>query len=464
MPKAPEIHVPAPLKKPSSWSKKKSHESDEGSSDSRSAVIANKRKQSLQATTEAIEDPPDFDAVSDKWSNRTESPVEIPHSGINGARSYGTLPNDNEMEEERESPSPPATTLPLSVRQNVETTQPGEAVDNNTDRTTSAIRLSSSDSSSSVEFILSRSQYPPSTYPTHLLPYLIPASPSQRQRPPTKDMARRLARAEARRTASHIIARAQHRLKREGMKNCETALLKKACMKGELKRAKRTATARITFQDIDTHNDGYEEDSRYKPVLVTQDNDIAAETKAFAGQIIIQDRLTAMSQALSEHTKDGTLRTEPGRHSFHVDASVSSEDEIAGIAVVHKTHRQYWASPWTAKGYRIRETLDQIDAETWAIWQALQVIIEKVHADRAERKPQDPCNLAVVYSDCQSALQNIGNSSSDGGEVVQRIIAQSMELRWLGVGVHLHWVPGHRNIPGNELADLVSKKARRPFN
>ena len=244
----------------------------------------------------------------------------------------------------------------------------------------------------------------------------------------------------------------------------EYELLKEACMKRELKRAKKTAWTRIEFQDIDIHNIGDEEDSECEWVLVTQDGDIAAKTKAFAGQITIQDRLTAMSQALSEHTKDGTLRTEPGRHSFHVDAAVSDDNDLTGIAVVHKTHRQYWASPWTAKGYRIREALDQTDAETWAIWQALQVTIEKVHADRAKLKPQDPCYVAVVYSDCQSALKNIGSGSSDGGKVVQKIIAQSMELQRLGVDVHLHWCPGHRNIPGNVLADLVSKKGRRPFN
>ena len=134
------------------------------------------------------------------------------------------------------------------------------------------------------------------------------------------------------------------------------------------------------------------------------------------------------------------------------------------IAVVHKTNRQYWASPWTAKGYRIREALDQTDSETWAIWQALQITIEKVHADRAVLKPQDPCYLTVAYSDCQSALQNIGSSSSDCGKVVQKIIALSMELQGLGVDVHLHWCPGHKNIPGNELADLVSRKGRRPFH
>lgn len=250
------------------------------------------------------------------------------------------------------------------------------------------------------------------------------------------------------------------------MKDRETALLKEACIKSELKRAKRTITSTNTFQTIDIHNDS-DEDSECEQIIITQDTEIGPEaktttTEAFAGLIKIQDRLPAMSQALSEHAEDGTLRKEPGRYSFHVDAAVSRAEGITGIAVVHKTHRQYWASLWTAKGYRIFETLDQNDAETWAIWQALQLTLEKVHADRANPKQQDPCSVAVVYSDCAGALQGIRNGSSDGKKVVRKIIAQSMELQQFGVEVHLHWVPGHRNIPGNELADLVAKKARQP--
>ena len=255
------------------------------------------------------------------------------------------------------------------------------------------------------------------------------------------------------------------------MKERETVLFDEACMKRELKRAKRTAVrlSSKAFQDTDIHKYGDEENSACEQVIATQDSEIGAEievtkTKTFAGLITIQDRLSAISQALSEHAKDGTLRTEPGRHSFHVDASVSQEHGISGIAVVHKTDRQYWASLWTAKGYRIREALEQTNAEAWAISQALQVILEKVHTDRAKVKPHDPCSLAVIYSDCTTALEMIKNGRSTSGKVVQKIIAQSVELQLLGVDVHLHWVPGHRNVPGNELADLVAKRARQPRN
>jgi len=270
-------------------------------------------------------------------------------------------------------------------------------------------------------------------------------------------------RLEARIGPAGMAALAQKRLEREQMKESETVVLKEACMKRELKRAKRTVISPKTFLTIDIHEDGGEGDSECEPLITTERSAMEADPDAFAGQIVIQDRLSAMRQALSEHAKDGTRRKEPGRHSFHVDAAVSREHGLTGIAVVHKMHRQDWASLWTAKGYRIHGTLDQMDAEAWAIWQALEITLEKVYADRAYVKPLDPCSVAVIYSDCATALRRIGNDTSGSGVVAQNIISQSIELKRLGVEVQLHWVPGHRNIPGNELADLVAKKARQPI-
>lgn len=131
--------------------------------------------------------------------------------------------------------------------------------------------------------------------------------------------------------------------------------------------------------------------------------------------------------------------------------------------MIHKTHLQDWVSLWAAKGYRICGALDQVDAEAWAIWQALEIVLEKVFADRKCVTPQDPGSVAVIYSDCTTALQRVGHDKPGGGVVAQKIINQSIELKRLGVKVQLHWVPGHRNIPGSELADLVAKRARQPI-
>ncbi len=280
----------------------------------------------------------------------------------------------------------------------------------------------------------------------------------RRARGAIKRRARRLKRLEARLGPKKMAAREHKRLKRQQMKASAAAILKEAGMKRELKRAKTKSIYPRIFETIDLHENGTEEDQECNQGVIIQDNGTGLQLSTFAGQIVIQDHFSAMRQALSEHARDGTRRKEPGRHSYHVDAAFSSGCLTAGIAVVHKSHRQDWASPWTGRGYSLHQMPDSEDAETWAIWQALRIILEKVRTDRGSKKPEDPCSLAVIYSDCTTALQKIGDNR---GRAAQKIAAQSIELYQLGVDVQLHWVPGHRNIPGNELADLISHQAKQ---
>ncbi|KAL8910335.1 MAG: hypothetical protein Q9171_004379 [Xanthocarpia ochracea] len=217
-----------------------------------------------------------------------------------------------------------------------------------------------------------------------------------------------------------------------------------------------------SFQVIDTNEEtnadigGHGECTLLMSTLRIEE---AVGSDVFAGQITFQDHLGAMRQALSEHSRDGPRRKEPGRHSYHVGAALSDKHDRTGLAVVFKTHRQDWASSWTAKGYQIKKQLDRTDAGTWAIWQALELVLEKTYGDSGYEEPSDPCFLAVIYSDCQSALRRIGNLIRGGGIVAQRIRNQTEELQELGVNVELHWCPGHRRVPGNSLADRLAKEA-----
>ena len=141
MPKAPEFRIPAPVKESSPGRKRKRSESNDGSHNASSAVKSKKRKQSPQVTAGAIENPIDIDAISDKSFNGAESQTKSPHPEINGLKLKGKLPDGNETKEERrkrkdknklekqQSPSKPATALPLDVKQDAETMQPGEVVE-----------------------------------------------------------------------------------------------------------------------------------------------------------------------------------------------------------------------------------------------------------------------------------------------------------------------------------------------
>lgn len=141
MPRAPEFRTPAPVKESPHGRKRKRPKSDEDDHSTVSAVKPKKRKESLQATPGAIENPIDIDAMSDKRSAGAESPIKTPHHNVNGVQSNGGLPNGNETKEERrkrrekkrldqrESQPKPATALPLDVKHDAETMQPGEVVE-----------------------------------------------------------------------------------------------------------------------------------------------------------------------------------------------------------------------------------------------------------------------------------------------------------------------------------------------
>ena len=141
IPKAPEFRIPAPVKESSPGKKRKRRESHDGSRNVSSAVKPKRRKQSPQATAGAIEDPIDIDAIVDTRSNGVESPTKSLHPEANGQKSNDKPPNDNGAKEERRkrrqkpkvenpsSPSKPITALPLDVKQDAETIQPGEVIE-----------------------------------------------------------------------------------------------------------------------------------------------------------------------------------------------------------------------------------------------------------------------------------------------------------------------------------------------
>ena len=150
-----------------------------------------------------------------------------------------------------------------------------------------------------------------------------------------------------------VAIRDQRKINRRQLSESMASLLKEACMKREMKRAMGTKISPQSFQVIDTNKEvntdigGHAECTILMSTLRIEE---AVGSDVFAGQITIQDPLGAMRQALSEHSRDGPRRKEPGRHSYHVGAVLSDKHDRTGLGVVFKTHRQDWASSWTAKG------------------------------------------------------------------------------------------------------------------
>lgn len=86
-------------------------------------------------------------------------------------------------------------------------------------------------------------------------------------------------------------------------------------------------------------------------------------------------------------------------------------------------------------------------AEAWAILQALILI-------------QDTGYSRAIFSDSKSVLEAIGSprllSSNYIIHRIKRLLFSSFNN---GINVSLAWIPAHRGIPGNEIADKAAKEA-----
>ena len=256
------------------------------------------------------------------------------------------------------------------------------------------------------------------------------------------------------------------------MRKLEAATVQALCSKRDMKRARRarqkiTGAVR-TFPSLEFPP---QQQQQVVPISRERDDDddaaaiieecsqLATFGPRFPGEIVIQDRLGAIKQALAEHDEQSSLRKEHGRHSYHVDATISTGDDLAGIGIAHKSRwRQKCASEWTAKGYCIQGEMKSEDAKAWAVWQALTLVRDNT-CDFPGEKPGDPCSLVIIYSDCLSVLQSLRTRKQARSFAEINIISRARVLMQLGVFVELHWVPGHRQVPGNYLADQAAERA-----
>lgn len=333
----------------------------------------------------------------------------------------------------------------------------------------------STTTSSSIDIIVTPSSLPQNTHDREIhldLPLSSPYDLSTLQPNELYNFTAKLgginkihARRANRHTAEDLASWRQRKLEILYLSTFGDKLLKEPWIRREIKRSNKTKISPGSFQFIDIRQYNKELDTFFQEPGSDGTHTHWVETgvgNVFAGRILIQDAFSAMKQALAENSKYRTRSLESGRYSYFVDASISKKRRLTGLAMVYKTDQDGEEPPWTTQGFQIKAILDSTQAETWAIWQALSNVRQKVQADCAESE-EPSCAVAVIYSDCAGALQRMEKNDVTHHGVTKMVVEESIELRRLGVYVCLHWVPGHRGVPGNELADRVAKKSTLPM-
>ena len=260
----------------------------------------------------------------------------------------------------------------------------------------------------------------------------------------------------------------EQRRRRRMRSASETRLLENAKIKREMTRARKTANDAHNYSTCSlygSHDDALVKDLKIpiyaiNTVCPSEQDIIDNGVTRFAGQIIIRPRLEAMEYALDEYNG---RRKIPGRTAFWVDGS-RSPNGVSGTAVAFRENPRLIGSKWTVRAYTVLEFdgLGTTHTEALAIMHALRIALaEAVRNDGTDAKASD----VVIFSDCATALHILEDFTNEGQcwgrSLLARIATLANELSILDVKVQLHWVPAHRGIPGNYLADFLAKRAAR---
>jgi ribonuclease HI len=117
-----------------------------------------------------------------------------------------------------------------------------------------------------------------------------------------------------------------------------------------------------------------------------------------------------------------------------------------GLAVLNQGHFNYQGKTNLGKGQLVYNG-------------ELEGIVQAVNYASQVAKPG---HHFKVFSDNQAGLHRLRTPSDNPGQACQiRTIEAAFHIANKGATVSLHWVPGHTEIPGNELADALAKEATK---
>ena len=264
------------------------------------------------------------------------------------------------------------------------------------------------------------------------------------------------------------LADSQQQRSRRMRSESETRLLHNAKIKREMARARKAANDAHSYSTFSLYSNcdaALIKDLKIPIYAINtvcpSEQDVTDRGIArFTGQITIRPHLEAMEYALDEYNG---RRKIPGRMTFWVDGS-RSPTGVSATAVAFRENPRLVGSKWTVRAYTVLEfdRLGTTHTEALAIMHALRIALaEAVRNDGTDAKASVVC----IFSDCATALHILDEFTNEaqcwGRSLLARIATLANELRILDVKVQLHWVPAHKGIPGNYLADFLAKRAAR---
>jgi ribonuclease HI len=157
------------------------------------------------------------------------------------------------------------------------------------------------------------------------------------------------------------------------------------------------------------------------------------------GQVIIEDRSTAIEKALIASTRENNMFTDGSR----------LESGNVGCAVTWRTSPMEWKTHKMHLG----NNKEIFDAELFAIAEALKLSNRQLIGNKQT-------NTIQIYTDSSAALRRMQDANPGPGQGITEIIVQRERiLRHAGWKIEYHWVPGHSKVEGNEVADKAAKDA-----
>ena len=105
---------------------------------------------------------------------------------------------------------------------------------------------------------------------------------------------------------------------------------------------------------------------------------------------------------------------------------------------------------------KVGRMVDNVRCEVEGVVLALELLVQRCNVDVGS-------GVSYILTDCQSAIDIVVNQKDypNNGPTLEKIWSAIEELRSLGVGVKIAWIPGHANLQFNEIADQLAKTGSR---